>query len=185
MNFGYLDSLVTDGFDIHQVWEQIQLLNSPAVEHFTTLYQNANIPEDAEEGLESGDESEQSISDGEMEHEMEADEKYEEFGNEEDEILEEDLGNEDDEMPEEYEEDLSDSEKPAKKIRRSVVDDDFFSLEEMERFADMGEKQDIKMANMDPNSDSDEDDDEDIFSIGKDLARNDFEDEDNANGRNF
>lgn len=56
--------------------------------------------------------------------------------------------------------------------KKSVVDDDFFSLEEMEHFAELSEARDIKMANKlakktnDDDQDSDEDE-EDMFSIGK------------------
>ena len=63
----------------------------------------------------------------------------------------------------------SHKERPKKK---SVVDDDFFSLEEMEHFAELSEARDIKMANKlakktnDDDQDSDEDE-EDMFSIGK------------------
>ncbi|KAJ3354457.1 u3 small nucleolar ribonucleoprotein MPP10 [Kappamyces sp. JEL0680] len=66
---------------------------------------------------------------------------------------------------------------PKRKPKKSIVDDDFFSLEEMERFADMAEARDIKMANQLSKNTQEEDeseDENDMFSIGKDIKYEDF-----------
>ncbi|KAI8928916.1 U3 small nucleolar ribonucleoprotein complex, subunit Mpp10 [Entophlyctis helioformis] len=70
----------------------------------------------------------------------------------------------------------------APKRKRSVVDDDFFSLEEMERFAEMGEKHDMKVARRasrgEDEKDDEDDDEDDAFAFESDLLNGNLEDED-------
>lgn len=160
-NFTFLSQLSTEGFDLNQIWEQISLQNNPAIEHI-------------EKFLTTGTEL---IEEEEMEDSQEDDTFLEEEDSEEiEEVNEVELDEEsvDEELEEleEYEEELEDNEREEKTKKRSVVDDDFFSLEEMEKFADLSEAQDAKMAKKasqkkEDEEESSEDDDMDMFSIGK------------------
>ena len=63
--------------------------------------------------------------------------------------------------------------------KKSIVDDEFFSLEEFNRFADQSEAHDMKMAKQ-GNDESEQDDDDDMFAAEKDMY-DDLDDDDNAN----
>jgi U3 small nucleolar ribonucleoprotein component len=191
-----LDELYTKGFDLNQIWEQIQLVNSQNIKIIST-----KLKEQEELGPRTSKEIGMGYEGSEMDSEI-SNEDSAGYSGEEDsedsdarESQQENSKEEMEELEKEYTEDLSDenptvSKKPKKK---SVVDDDFFSLEEMEKFADMAEKQDHKMLKKfnekkmdDLESESDQDP-EDMFSIGKEIATgefdfNDEDDDDNANG---
>jgi U3 small nucleolar RNA-associated protein MPP10 len=145
-----LDQLVTEGFDSNQVWEQIQLLNQNGLNYLHAWMEEHVVEKEEEENRESEHEYEEMLEDG-----MEVDgieESQEEFGSEPGDELEE------------YEEGLSDEDTDTPK--KSIVDDDFFSLERMEQFTDIAEKRDIRMARGDISEDEDQ---EDMFSIGRGL----------------
>ena len=188
----HLKELVMDSeFNLDLIWNQINLidLNSlklakvvPKAEDFSSENEAETLGND-----ESMDENDYEMD--ENDYEMDSEDSFgHESGSQhtlEDEELDADEKEQEDleEYDEPLEEEFSDDQGPkpvktAKKPRKTEVDDDFFSLEEMERFAEMGEAQDIKMANMlnkrssNPNQEDDDDekeDDEDIFSIGKGI----------------
>ncbi|KAI8905913.1 U3 small nucleolar ribonucleoprotein complex, subunit Mpp10 [Gorgonomyces haynaldii] len=125
---------------------------------------------DEEEIEESFEDVEQDFEEGIDEFEQEMEE------------FEEDIGDMDEEEMDEFEEEM-DEELPVKdeehRKKKSIVDDEFFSLEDMERFADLGEARDMKMSKISTLDELEDEDDEDIFSIGKDL--NAEVEEENAN----
>ncbi|KAJ3049488.1 u3 small nucleolar ribonucleoprotein MPP10, partial [Rhizophlyctis rosea] len=70
---------------------------------------------------------------------------------------------------------------PRRRGRRTEVDDDFFSLEEMEKFADFGEERDMRKAKKANGEGEDEEgDDDDEFTIGDDLLAMDPEEWDDS-----
>jgi U3 small nucleolar RNA-associated protein MPP10 len=149
-NLAVLNELVTEGFDSNQVWEQIQLLNENAIPFLNGWIDEHGVKqlsEDSENEYEQmlEDEDRESQDDQEMMDEDEVEMPMEEL--------------------EEYEE--SPSENEDRNPKKSIVDDEFFSLAEMEKFADMAEKRDIQMAKGDIQVD--DEDDDNIFSIGKGI----------------
>ncbi|KAI8817048.1 U3 small nucleolar ribonucleoprotein complex, subunit Mpp10 [Fimicolochytrium jonesii] len=67
--------------------------------------------------------------------------------------------------------------------RKSEIDDDFFSLEEMEKFADFGESRDHKKARKANDNENDGDDsEEDEYTFGDDILNADNWDDDGEDG---
>ncbi|KAK5664844.1 U3 snoRNP protein [Batrachochytrium dendrobatidis] len=203
-----LPELYTKGFDLEQVWEQIRLLNEPLVPYLSKMA--SDFPKSDNDSIEETDDDTLNNLNGDDEQEFEDDSELDESELESDqessnyldlEAEEDNQGSQDSEDNEElnsasdneeFEVDFPDQESDQEtagpiKRKRSVVDDDFFSLEEMEKFADMGERHDIKAArkaNMkDDDSDDDESEKDDMFSFDSDILNSnlDDEDEDNAN----
>ncbi|KAJ1863788.1 U3 snoRNP protein [Coemansia sp. RSA 2703] len=207
--FGLFDDwkAVTDsGFDSSlQLWELINIRNQPVLKYTTdimkelsALVDSVNIGSGSESGSdeEDGDENMLSQSDSASEAEesdgSEDDQDESEDGVDlaEESDIENSAGSfeeaEDIQGEDEDEEDEEDDDDIGAPSKRSVIDDDFFSLAEMERFADEAEEEDMrdrailagdypkpKPGEEDEESDdSDEDDDEDI-----DLFQN-FDDDD-------
>ncbi|KAJ3261116.1 U3 snoRNP protein [Boothiomyces macroporosus] len=195
-NLSFLPEITTEGFDSNQIWEQLKLFNEPALEYFDEIFQGDEIEEEFEG--ESDDESENEYD--AMLEEADA-QQFDESAESDDEKFDngpeleeyEDEMDQDEEL-EEYEEPLEDedNEKPKPKRKRSEVDDDFFSLEEMERFADLSEARDNKLAALyekklkGEDIEEELDDDDEMFTVGKDMANGVFDydeddDDDNAN----
>lgn len=184
-----LETLVTTDFDSNQVYEQIEMLNREVLERIdieqvvgTCIAVESDLDLEIS-NLNDGSEDYEGSSDEQDLEETLAEEEQSDSDQEYSE-MEQDV-DQDDRFEDDFEKVV------VSKKKKSVVDDQFFSLEEMEKFADMSERQDIKMANKlsNKNEESDEEEDEmDMFSIGKDLANNGFDfdfddDEDNANGK--
>ena len=174
-----LDKLYTEGFDTEAIWNQMQLLNETSVEYLQAL-----LPEQMDsseiEGSDEGQESASIEQDSEQEENYNRDLEQEDVEEQDSEQENEEEQENDDEMDYEQEIDSESESQPAKR-KRTPVDDDFFSLEEMEKFAEMGESRDIKMSKV--TSMEDESDEEDIFSVGRFMANDGDELEDeNANG---
>ncbi|KAI8846951.1 Mpp10 protein-domain-containing protein [Chytridium lagenaria] len=165
-----LDKLHVEGFDLEQVWEQIQLQNIPMMEHLKGEMDKM-FPEDG------GDKTsrKRAFEDDEGKFEEDADlDEMEDEGLEMDEDVdgeeEEDMGDE------EEEEDMGED------VKWTPLDDEFFSLAEMERFAEMGEAKDMKR-------ETGKQDEVDEWSLGEgylgldpdELDGSDEEDEMNAN----
>jgi U3 small nucleolar RNA-associated protein MPP10 len=160
--------LYTEGFDMTGIWNQMELVTGPAIDALEKFVEEHGL--DGEGEVDGSDE----------EASLEGDEDLESLGNEEDvQSLhteeEEDLeqeeaeetfveGEEEIEIPSDEDEEEA-QERPKRK--RSEVDDDFFSLEDMEKFTELGEARDIKMSKMDKIDSDEEEDEEDMFSIGK------------------
>lgn len=118
-----LKKLIVDNFDLEQIWQQLELQNTCIVEHmvknisallvakdklvFSFLSQELNneLSKDDESNASSADEHEQEII--------------------EDDGSENDSGSDSED---------DDSAPPSKKYKESVVDDEFFKLNEMEEF---------------------------------------------------
>lgn len=162
--------LFVKGFDLHSVWNQISVFNKD----FAAALAKGQEQLAQDEEYES-DHSEIIQDDLESVSERLSGDASEEIG---------DLSGSDySEIDQDMDEDDTFEQDPQKtKRKRTEVDDDFFSVRAMEEFAEMGERQDIKMSKMQaPESDAEESDN-DIFSFGKGLANGEFDEEDNANG---
>jgi U3 small nucleolar RNA-associated protein MPP10 len=148
--------LYTTGFDNEGIWNQLQLLNQVAL---TKMQELRDLPE-VDDELVSVNKDE--VCSNESMTAFDADNDPEEIHIQ---SYEEDLD------MESIEEDIAPTSKSSK-LKRSIVDDDFFSLEAMEKFATMGEELDIRMSKMTPEDiNSETDDENDIFSIGKGILK--------------
>ncbi|KAJ3274375.1 U3 snoRNP protein [Terramyces sp. JEL0728] len=193
-NLSFLPEITTEGFDTNQIWEQVKILNEPALEYFDKAFEGAEFKEELQDESDRESENEyDAMLEGDSE--QSEDEKFdngpelEEYGGE----MDEDEDTEADGELEEYEEPLEDEdEKPKPKRKQSEIDDEFFSLEEMERFADLSEARDNKLAALyekklkGEDIEDELDDDDEMFTIGKDMAEGVFDydeedDDDNAN----
>ncbi|KAG0049128.1 hypothetical protein BGZ83_006024 [Gryganskiella cystojenkinii] len=159
-----LEELFVDGFDNDQIWEEIQMQNTPFLTFLKTELKNlksAPEPEDKpveeEEEDEEEDENEMSLDEEDMGLEMEdTDNVFSGEEEEEDEQMEDDeegLDFEDeedeeeaeDEDDDEEEEELDDLDLPVKKkSRTSEVDDDFFNLDEFNAMTEKQEQDEIE-----------------------------------------
>ncbi|KAJ3072042.1 u3 small nucleolar ribonucleoprotein MPP10, partial [Rhizoclosmatium hyalinum] len=210
-----LAELLTDGFDLDQIWEQMQLRNRPMVKYVTATASDVISRGDIEALAKDEDEDENDEEgedvDGEDEEneevdglDVEEDEDGEE-GEEDDDEMEldqamddledgDDLEEDDEDQQGEGDEDVFDSEEegddkeetsstPFGRGRRTELDDEFFSLHEMEKFAERGEERDMRVADG-------KDDPNDEWNLGlgylnmdpDELEGSDDDDELNANG---
>ena len=183
-----LNELLVNDFDIHQIWEQIQLQNAPFVEFLEA--ETAGLVKQGDlEGLEYEDETESKKErvegdseeeDGQMEgseSEMEEDADMTMLSDEED-----------------FEDNPSAKQKLTglpddSDVERTIVDDEFFSLRQMEAFAEMAEDYDMRRAKEESGDEEDDDDDEELddqFDLGEGFLEQDPDgldaDMDNANG---
>lgn len=178
-----LPELVVDGFLPEQIWAAMELHNGPLLKRL-----QPRVKRIAEEGKalaeeadkeggsdEEDDDSELASEDAGSVEGSEAEAEIEDDGEsgsegEEDEDLDEEQGDDDEEGLESG----SETEEPKRRSSNrdtSAVDDEFFRLEDMERFAEQFEEKDMKRADgaddkpdfdlgMDPDEMSDGDDDE-------------------------
>ncbi|KAJ3018481.1 u3 small nucleolar ribonucleoprotein MPP10 [Thoreauomyces humboldtii] len=189
-DFSPLQTLLVDGFDPEQVWEQLQLQNAPMIAYLAKKVQDVvEAPDSSEDGdgdqeeVEEADEETMVELDGEgptsasededaMDLDVAADEG-DDSAEEADEWADGFGENADEDEGEEGEEDASafDGEpKPLK--RKSEIDDDFFSLQEMEDFADFGEARDLKKARRSTENDGEESS-EDEYTFGDAILNGD------------
>ncbi|TPX70369.1 hypothetical protein SpCBS45565_g01848 [Spizellomyces sp. 'palustris'] len=182
----HLDKVWVDGFDAEQIWEQIWMLVGPFGGYFEDKVQEVlgNVERDAVEGdlhVDELEEEEEDMSEQDEDDDEDVkDDKDEEVeeSEEEDEELEHD--NEDilsGSDPLDTDDQHSNASNPpdSPRKRKSIIDDDFFSLADMERFADFGEARDMKRARR--NQEDVEDDDDDEFALEDELN----EEDENAN----
>ncbi|KAJ3148712.1 u3 small nucleolar ribonucleoprotein MPP10 [Geranomyces variabilis] len=214
--FSPLETLLVDGFDAEQVWEQLQLQNEPMLGYLAEKVEHVldEGDDDREDGAmsdsmdmtqseidamdidgmsddleEDGDDLE-AESDEDLAEDGESDGASEingaaELSDEDGDDWNEELGEAGDAGSASEEEDskLGAGRTPQ---NRSEIDDDFFSLEEMERFADFGEDRDLKKAAKSLDDDE-EDDDEEEYTFGDAILNeaaleiDNDNDEDNAN----
>ncbi|RKO92790.1 U3 small nucleolar ribonucleo protein complex, subunit Mpp10 [Blyttiomyces helicus] len=189
--------LLVDGFDAEAVWEQIHMANSGLVDELEEVAASIGEIEgvdgsDAEEMEVDVAESGEDDDDLEVEDEDEEDadlDMDEDVDEEDDEEEEDEEGLEEEEEELHSEEDLDAAPKSAPRKRKTVVDDAFFSLEEMERFAEQGEARDLKRAKKAEGDSDDEDGDDyigpDDLTVDPDELVNSDEDSDNANDINY
>ncbi|ORY46862.1 Mpp10 protein, partial [Rhizoclosmatium globosum] len=136
-----LAELLTDGFDLDQIWEQMQLRNRPMVKYVTATASDVISRDQQGEGDEDVFDSEEEGDDNE-----------------------------------------ETSSTPFGRGRRTELDDEFFSLHEMEKFAERGEERDMRVADG-------KDDPNDEWNLGlgylnmdpDELEGSDDDDELNAN----
>ncbi|KAJ2388680.1 U3 snoRNP protein, partial [Coemansia sp. RSA 2559] len=184
--FGLYDdwnAVLKSGFDPNeQLWELISFRNEPVLSYSTDmmkqlsqLLDSAHVESGFEDDSGADIEDEQSVAesldeDGDEDENEDEDEESVESALQE-EPLESDIVSSSEE--EEEEED---------RVKRSVVDDDFFSLAEMEAFADEAEEEDMRdrailagdypksTANDEEESEESDEDDEDDVDMFQDLA---------------
>ena len=138
---GPLPELYTEGFDIDQIWEQIQLVNEPLIGHLTKQVEKMSKWDFAKATDSCRSKNEVPVvsdpdSDGVGDLESDFEEGYEDFsvgGDGGDELQ---SGDED---GEEFKE-----KKGKERGRRTVVDDRFFKLAEMEAFLEKVEQEQQK-----------------------------------------
>ncbi|KAJ3157453.1 u3 small nucleolar ribonucleoprotein MPP10 [Geranomyces michiganensis] len=210
--FSPLETLLVDGFDAEQVWEQLQLQNEPMLGYFaakveqvvdtgndddedSVMSDSMDVDEADFDAMDTGGMSDDLQEDGEADSDEELASGSESDGASamgevtalsggDGDDWNEELGEAGDAESASEEEDEKWGAARTPK-NRSEIDDDFFSLEEMERFADFGEERDLKKAAK--SLDDDEDDDEEEYKFGDAILNeaalkidNDNE-EDNAN----
>ncbi|KAJ3394042.1 U3 snoRNP protein [Lobulomyces angularis] len=194
-NSAALDNLLTDGYDNDQIWEQIMLLNNPLINYINRSTDNLiasgdDIEESHSYHSENLVESLSDIShDGKDEEDEQADvvnlEAQEENSSEEESVAE---GEDIKEMM--SADGISDTDSLSstndideaflngkRRFEKTVVDDEFFSLREMEKFSEIAEKWDFKQQerqfkkNEAFDSDSDVPDDVNVneFDLGLDF----------------
>lgn len=169
-----LPELIVDNFDLEQIWQQIELQNEEVLDknviHISKVLANRNmlfkeieIPEEVH--------SEENAKEEEVEKNVEDEE------------------NDDDDDEEQI--DLSENEQTAengdeeskRKQRKSVVDDDFFKLDEMEQFLKQQETDSLPKKTPKPNDDSDSEDSEASVDLFKEVASDDEENDKLKNPR--
>ncbi|TPX34450.1 hypothetical protein SmJEL517_g02919 [Synchytrium microbalum] len=172
-----LPTIYTEGFGSEQIWEQLQLLNKPVLQRTTPAVATANKVNGAKIAPVPTNPEESSSSNGDDEDDMSGSDDF--AGLEELEGLEEETGensDDDDEDQDDFEEDMPSEQgdednldeddednlpKSSMKKRKSPVDDAFFSLQDMEDFAERAEARDMKRAR------TDKVDDDDEFDLGE------------------
>lgn len=165
-----LPELIVENFDLEQIWQQIELQNEEVLDRNITqisrvltnknlLFKDIELPDDISEEAEMPEE------------------KSEESAESEEEIEKEQIDFS------ESEEDVDKStsgEALQRKERKSIVDDDFFKLEEMEEFLNKEEKALTEDNSKKADNDSDSEDSEGSVDFFKD---DDASDDENENDR--
>lgn len=164
-----LPELIVENFDLEQIWQQIELQNEDLLDRNITtisrvltnknlLFKNIELPEDDD----NPEVAEMPEEDSEEEKENEDDQK--DFSG----------SDEDDEENNES----SNKVDLKRKERKSIVDDEFFKLEEMEAFLNKEEKALTEDKNKKLDDDSDSEESEGSVDYFKDDASDDDENED-------
>lgn len=164
-----LPELIVENFDLEQIWQQIELQNEEVLDRNITqtsrvltnknlLFKNIELPEE--------DDNPEEAEMPEEEEEETEDEKQDFSGS-----------GEEEEDDEEYNESSKDVDLKRKE-RKSVVDDDFFKLDEMEAFLNKEEKALTEDKNKKPDDESDSEESEGSVDYFKDDASDDDENED-------
>lgn len=136
---GPLTELYTDGFDNEQIWEEIELLNDPVLKSLKKHVRKMSTW-DVFGNKRTSDRADRP---GNTVQEEDPGEEWVDDGNGEDDHLDSDLDGDNMESGDE-------SKTRGKKEgggRKSVVDDKFFKLAEMERFLEIAEKEEEKAGN--------------------------------------
>jgi U3 small nucleolar RNA-associated protein MPP10 len=167
----------TQGFDCIGLWAQLEhCVNSVVLQDVAGWLEDRASRQSVAKTMGQDSESE---ADLEMQAHSEAEASSSDQDVQEEEGSEADSGEEEIvSLPhDDLEEEEPANERQTKTKQKSIVDDDFFSLAEMEKFADMAEKQDHEMMKRQlkrTEGDDDEDDEsgdgdseDDMFSIGK------------------
>lgn len=141
---GPLSELYVEGFNIDQIWEQIQLVNEPLIGHLTKQvekmrkwdFEKLTADVDSHGSKNKVAVVSDSNSDG-MESDFEDEEGYEDFS-------EEEGGDDELESGDEDGEEVKKKRRSKEGGRRTVVDDRFFKLAEMEAFLERVEREQQK-----------------------------------------
>jgi hypothetical protein len=139
--------LLTNGFDCDQVWEQLMLFNRNAVKYLSSntekmITQNDLVPSKISTQINhqiTGEAEIFSDHDSEISHNIDIEENMEDFDNEDSMENQSDVEEKDEEAGDI---DIDDEDKEYFN-QKTPLDDDFFSLREMEKFSLKGEKWDL------------------------------------------
>lgn len=143
-----VSKLIVDGFDTEQVWQQIDLQNSQVLENYISIVSKLVVAKDKLRLKNNAAEENE-------EEEIEAaDSDSEELQSDEDLAPSEDLESEGNNEVTDEGKDLPKRPKP---VKPSIVDDEFFKLDEMEQFLKAEEK---KLNDPDSGNDSENSEDE-------------------------
>lgn len=180
-----LPELILRNFDLEQIWQQIELQNESTLSHFITnvsklvVGKNQLIFDNLKEELENHESNKNKDkhieeSDGD---DLLNGEEINEISNSESDSNEHDL-NDDDEVSEKE----TVATKPSNTLKRkSVVDDDFFNLDEMEKFLNIEEK---KNKNNDK-EESDSNDSDNELENSVDLFKEDSDEDEKTKTAKF
>lgn len=163
---GNLTELIVDGFDSEQVWQELELQNQPLLEHLSGITgallddeEDIDLEADFNVDFEEGEEDEEQEDDFDEEEGMPGLEEYEDGSDADHSEGSDDYNSEEREMQEKVrrmrekareeegeddesitsDEDEQERQRTKRNKVKSVLDDEFFDLEEMNRFADVGE----------------------------------------------
>ncbi|TYZ67689.1 hypothetical protein PybrP1_006085 [[Pythium] brassicae (nom. inval.)] len=192
-----LDELYVDGFDVEQIWEQLQLRNGPLLSDLTKRIRGfAKQPSAVRLFPAEKDDNEDENAGDDDEDEDEQEEAAAAAGSDSDDAT---ANSSDDGGDDEEEEEEDSSEKKAKKSKaapkqqdkkkkakktRDVAEDGFFDWDEMDRAAEEEEDEDDDSGvDLDAASDGDDVDDEDDDDEEEDEM--DDDDDDDAKGMKF
>ncbi|KAK9728594.1 U3 snoRNP protein [Basidiobolus ranarum] len=160
---GPIPELLTEGFDYEQIWEEIQLQNQPLLEYVDAQLEDLSTMQD------------QAISDSENSDSADSDAQVPELSEEDDMSAEEEENASEGEEEEENEEDIESPEEKEDSSEddnidpeRSEVDDEFFSLAQMEDFTEKAEEMELQ-------DKSDDEDEIDYFADPDELSDSDDE----------
>ncbi|KAI8636296.1 U3 small nucleolar ribonucleoprotein complex, subunit Mpp10 [Parasitella parasitica] len=176
VQFSPFTELLTEGFDNDQIWEEIASQNEPFLDYAkTALKEFSKKPSTQKQSFTDDDEEEASLSDQSMDLDQQTDEEEDEeednhgldFMDQDNDSEQEDQDMEEqDDEDEVIEPEVLEEEKSSKKT--SEVDDEFFNLEEFNKWTDKQEELDMM---------SDREDQDDEFDFDKDLDEQEDSDE--------
>ncbi|KAJ2841125.1 hypothetical protein GGI22_008037, partial [Coemansia erecta] len=180
--FGLYDdwnAVLKSGFDPNeQLWELISFRNEPVLSYSTDMMKQLSQLLDSAH-VESGFEDD---SGADIEDEQSVAESLDEDGDEDEDEESVESALQEEPLESDIVSSSEEEEEEEDRVKRSVVDDDFFSLAEMEAFADEAEEEDMRdrailagdypksTANDEEESEESDEDDEDDVDMFQDLA---------------